>query len=292
MAGKSLPVYEIENFERANAEKGFYSNLFPVHLKKHHFITTPHKHDFYITVLFTKGHGKHEIDFNTYDIKPGAVFMLSPGQAHNWTLSKNIDGYIFFHSAEFFDMEFTEVKVENYPFFNSYQAVPMVYLSKKALAKVRLLFAEIQTEYVDERLMKFRKIRSLINEVYIELSRVYIPKHETKTKNKNYLLKLQKFEQLLDKNYKTIKSPAWYASQMAITEKHLNRICKECLNKTTTEVISNRIVVEAKRLLILSNFSITQIADELGYNDNSYFTRSFKKNAGITPALFIKQNRS
>lgn len=67
------------------------------HLKSSHkHIEKPHRHDFYVTVLFTHGSGVHEIDFQSYDVQPGSLFFLSPGQIHSWELSDDTEGYIFF----------------------------------------------------------------------------------------------------------------------------------------------------------------------------------------------------
>lgn len=292
MRQKHLPVYDIQHFRQPDGESGFYANTFKAHLKKHHFILSPHKHDFFTTVLFTRGSGVHRIDFNAYDIKPGTVFTLSPGQTHSWSLSEDIDGYIFFHTREFFNLHFTHLRVEDYPFFYSFHNPPFIQLRNHYLKNMEALFTELYDEYQDDRLMKFQKIRSLVSIVYVQLSRMYLPGKEKKEQKQkqNYLARLRKFEQLLDENYRTVKSPAAYAKMMGMSEKHLNRICKECLNKTTTEVISDRVILEAKRLLILSESSIAEVAEQLGYYDNSYFTRLFKKRTGQTPAAFIKSN--
>ena len=98
MASKStLAVLGLRHFTREHPE--FYVNTISSHLKTSHLhINKPHKHDFFAAFLFTKGSGKHEIDFNSYEVKPGAVFLLSPGQTHNWQLSGDAEGIIFFHS--------------------------------------------------------------------------------------------------------------------------------------------------------------------------------------------------
>src|ERR1700743_3098637 len=129
MAGKSFPVYDIDNFSYRGTERGFYASTFPDHLKQHaHLILAPHRHVFYVSVLFTKGSGIHEIDFNAYDIVPGCVFLLSPGQVHTSKLSKEIVGYIVFHDKEFYNLNFTHEKVENYPFFSSTENKPLIVL--------------------------------------------------------------------------------------------------------------------------------------------------------------------
>jgi AraC-like DNA-binding protein len=99
-------------------------------------------------------------------------------------------------------------------------------------------------------------------------------------------VKIKNLEQLLEKKFKEEKSAAFYASALHISLKHLNRICNEILKKTTTEVIVDRIILEAKRMLLDKNWTVNEIATELGYEDYSYFTRLFKKHVAMTPTAF------
>ncbi len=285
-----LPIYKIQHFKEKQDEAGIYANFFVPHIKHHHIVTFPHKHDFYLIVLFTKGSGTHEIDFITYDIKPGTVFMMTPGQLHNWTLSKDIDGYVFFHTKDFYDKGFATNSVLDYPFFNSIHNAPLITLQKKSFEKVSLIFREIVEEYQHTNLLKYKKIHALISLVYIEISRHYLS--ATKIENETYLLKLRKLERFIDTSFKFKKYPREYANLMNLSEKHLNRISKECLNKTTSALIAERITLEAKRLLIHSKYTVTEVASELGYDDTSYFSRFFKKNCGETPIKFLSKYRA
>nr|WP_305051013.1 AraC family ligand binding domain-containing protein [Elizabethkingia bruuniana] len=93
----SISVLHMGLFQENNASSGFYFNTMKGHLKSSHkHIEKPHRHDFYVTVLFTQGSGVHEIDFQSYDVQAGSLFFLSPGQIHSWELSDDTDGYIFF----------------------------------------------------------------------------------------------------------------------------------------------------------------------------------------------------
>jgi len=281
---KQLPIYSIKEFKHFNEDVSFYANLFVPHIKEHHFTTKPHKHDFYLLLLFTKGSGIHYVDFNSYPIKPGAVFMLSPGQVHSWKLSNNIDGYVFFHSKTFYDEGYTNEKITNYPFFNSTHNQPFVIVKKINLAPIELLFKEILKEYQQSKPLRLNKLHALVNILYIELTRIYTT--GKKIKNEKYLNAAKKLEYLIDVHYKEIKFPTEYASLMNMTERHLNRITKTCLSKTPTELISDRIILEAKRMLIHSDCIVSEVAEELGYFDSSYFSRFFKKKCGKTPAQF------
>lgn len=292
MENEQLPVYDIEDFRYWGKESNFYANTFKAHLKQHyHFILAPHRHDFYVGMLFTKGSGTHQIEFTNYEIKPGHVFMLSPGEVHDWKLSNDIEGYIFFHTKEFFDLHFTYEKVDNYPFYCCLRNNPLIVLKNKSREEIKEIFSEIVEEYKGTELLKFQKLSSLLNILYIALSRIYLPDKILQSKNLQYLGRLKELEHLIDKNFKKHKSPKDYAVMMHVSEKHLNRICKTCLNKTTTQLIVERIILEAKRMLVFATSSVSQIADELGYSTSSYFIRLFKNKTGQTPVEFIQNFR-
>ncbi len=289
MVQRAFPVFNIEHFKYLEETKDFYVNDFLTHLKEHHFINTPHKHDFYLVILFTKGSGSHEIDFLNYPIKPGSVFLMTPGQIHTWKLSEDINGYVFFHSKEFYDLNFNTRKVSDFPFYFSMHNSPLITLKNKEISKVETVFKEILEEYKGKAALKFQKLCALTDLLYIDLSRLYLPHKKIENQNKTYLSKLRKLEELIDLNYVTIKYPKDYAALMHMSEKHLNRICKSCLNKTTGDLISDRILLEAKRILVRYEYQVSRVAEDLGYMDTSYFVRFFKKRTGSTPLEFAKK---
>ncbi|MES1226114.1 MAG: AraC family transcriptional regulator [Bacteroidota bacterium] len=167
----------------------------------------------------------------------------------------------------------------------------MILLKNKYRRKINEIFSEIVDEYKRTELLKFQKISSLLNVLYITLSRIYLPDKIIQSKNFNYLGRLKQFDQLIEKHFMEYKYPKDYALLMHMSEKHLNRICKTCLNKTTSELIIERIVLEAKRRLAFAGNSVSQIADELGYSNSSYFIRFFKKKTGKTPVEFMHEFR-
>jgi AraC family transcriptional activator of pobA len=292
MQQKTLPVYDIAAFQHSGNDRDFYANDFRSHLKQNeHLVLLPHRHNFYMSVLFTAGNGSHEIEFNNYTIKPGCLFMLAPGQVHTWELPDNIDGYIFFHTKEFYDLNFTYEKVENYPFFSSLRNTPLIILKKLSLKKIEPMFREMVKEYRSNELMKFKKLCSMVNILYIELSREYLPQKMIDEQNQSYLARVRQLEELINKNFVDIKSPEKYARLMYVSEKHLNRMVKVSLNKTTSDLITERIILEAKRMLVFSKKTVSEIIVELGYTDNAYFFRFFKKKTAVTPADFLRQFR-
>ena len=280
-------VYEIKKFKRNFFHHNLYVNTFQNHLKEHRFIESLHRHDFYVLVLFTNGAGLHKIDFDTFDITKGSLFLMQPGQIHLWELSSDIDGYIVFFSKEIYNLHFRDKKIEEYLFFQSSKNKPELVLNTVEMKQIQPFFELMVNENQEDQLQKKDKMLNLLDCILIEILRIYNVDSSHSTSTYNH--KLKEFEILLEQFYKTEKSPSFYADKMAITLKHLNRISKNILNITITELIARRVILESKRIMVDQNKTIAQIADELGYSNYSYFSKLFKKNVGITPTEFVNQ---
>lgn len=287
---KKLPVYHIEDFQFY--AHSFYANDLASHIREHGFIEQSHRHNFYLSVLFTSGSGTHEIDFTSYKVRKGSLFLMKPGQSHRWNLSRNTKGYILFHTAEFYDTIFSGKRITDYPFFSPVHHSPVMYPNKTAQPFIESLFSKILETYrTNIPSLKFQTILALTDLLYLELSRIYLPGQLLQTHSPLYLEKLNELQQLIDEHYRVAKYPMQYADMMSISPKHLNRICKEVTGKTTSEIIVDRIILEAKRMLAQHGKSVNDIAAYLGFNDTSYFIRLFKKHAGEVPSAFIKKHR-
>lgn len=285
------PVLKLNQFQKSEPLNGFYVNSFSNHIainKK--LISKPHRHNFYLCVLFTQGSGTHEIDFNSHVICPGKVFFLRPGQTHSWRFDTKPEGFIFFHSKEFYEMQFLDHKLNTFPFFHSFQNPPALQLSPQQIEPTSKLLATIFAEYQRDDLLRNLKIVSLINTVYIDFTREYTAAISVeKVFSSRYLKLLEHLEHLINENFKKEKLPKFYAERLHITTKHLNRVVRETVNKTTSELISERIILEAKRLIVNSDESFTLISDSLEFSDHSYFSKLFKSRTGITPMDFRKK---
>ncbi|MDH4474666.1 MAG: helix-turn-helix transcriptional regulator [Fluviicola sp.] len=286
-----FPVLSIHQFDATGIEQELYVNRFSDHLQKHHVrIAHPHKHDFYLTVLITQGTGFHEIDFERYEVQAGAVFFMQPGQTHYWEFSPNVEGVIFFHSMAYYQWQFPNSQLSDFPFYFSRRNKPFLQLTDSETPKIADQFNRILQEFCADLPYRYSKIGSLLHCLYIDLSRRYaVEEPQNVIHIQPYAQRFKTFEETLNRDYKAEKSASYYAAQLHITIKHLNRICKEVTGKTSTEIITERVLLEAKRLLSTGSMNLNEIARELGYEEYAYFSRLFKQYCGESPRDFLKR---
>lgn len=289
---KRVSILQIDQFKHDNHDEDFHVNLLEDHLiTRHKDIAEPHSHNFYLAVLFTHGHGTHEIDFTTYEVKPGALFFLNPGQTHHWELSDDVKGYIFFHTRDYYELYYTGNKLSHFPFFYSMYSNPCVYLDATQATQITAYFKGIYVEGISNLPLQKPAVMSFINLIYVTCARLYSRSDSTgELHNENgYYQKFRQFEALIEAHFTEHKLPVYYASQLFITPRHLNRIAQAVTGKTATDVILDRVLLEAKKELVLRRGNFKSIAEILGYEDYAYFSRLFKLKTKETPGDFARR---
>jgi AraC-like DNA-binding protein len=291
----SISVLNIDLFQRGKNTSDFYFSTVQNHLiVGHRHLEKAHRHDFYATILFTKGSGVHEIDFQKYDVSAGSLFFMSPGQIHSWELSDDIEGYLFFCLQDFYEMHYVNQKLRNFPFFGSVNFPRKLQLNKDELKENIGLMQQLQKEYQSQSVMKDGLMLSLMSQIFILSTRQFSKDFDTlaSSASLSYFKHYQEFETVVEQYFTTEKSITFYASLLNITSKHLNRITQTVVHKTATDVITERVILEAKRMLMYLDESLGEIAFRLGYEEYSYFVRVFRKTSGMTPTQFIKMYKS
>ncbi|KGE14189.1 AraC family transcriptional regulator [Sphingobacterium deserti] len=251
------------------------------YLDRNKNLVFPHRHNFYHFLVFTAGSGTHSIDFERFDVQPWQIYFMSPGQIHSWHFEGDIQGFVVNFDRDFFKTFLLRPEsITNFSFFSGLvkDGVFMVGAEERAAVLnilTRLLdnvadhnFARVSLLYLFHVLEKQRGLNKGSN------SHVY-----------NHTL-LRNFLDLIESNYQTLRLPKEYAAMLYITPNHLNALSNEFLGISAGELIRNRIVLEAKRLLAIHDQAIADIAYTLNFNDNSYFTKFFKKATGLTPDEF------
>ena len=283
-----IPVFDICKVSDLKQDDLFISRFAP-YLQKHRDLYFPHKHTFYHLVLFTKGNGTHAIDFKTFDVTPGQIYFMVPGQVHSWDFEGDVDGYLVHFTESFFQSFLLKNEyLDQFQFFSGAVDDAVINIPPMLQSQIVTLFETLMDETEDPGRMSTDMIRSLLLQIFILLSRTAINDQEKQLPTYNYTL-ITNFRKLIEKNFATLKLPKDYAELLYITPNHLNAVCNDLLGISAGEVIRDRVLLEAKRLLINLNLTVVEISYQLNFSDNSYFTKFFKKYTGLTPEEFRKK---
>jgi len=286
----NFPIFNIRSLQSGSkAIASFSIDRLENHIRNFPDTKLPHSHDFYLIAFITQGGGQHTIDFVTYDVESFKVFFVTPGQIHAWEFSKDAKGFVIFFTSSFYQMLNLGQHLYELPFFHSTNKPSCLQMSPQRDARLILMCEEMIDEYNDEQYGRDKMLVDCLDIMLIRMSRYY---QETNIPNKTARTShLRKLEFLIEKYFRELKLPRDFAEKMHITPHHLNEICKIGLNKTLSEIIAERKMLEAKRQLAYTTDTVTKIADDLNFSDKSHFIRFFKKHSGKTPEQFREFER-
>ncbi|SOD14507.1 AraC family transcriptional regulator [Pedobacter xixiisoli] len=285
---KSIPVYDIQNFS-AYKNDGILVSRFGYYSQQHQHLHSAHRHSFYHLVFFTKGTGKQQIDFRTFDVKPNLIYFMIPGQVHSWNFESEPDGYLINFSASYFSsLLLKQEYLDKFSFFSGKPEEQVLVLDTSTSEKLVTIFEEILREGNTETPINDDLVKVLLLRLLIEVARATDLQNKEDINPYNHTI-LRNFQQLIEKNYTQLRLPKQYAELLYITPNHLNALCNDFLGNSAGKLIRDRIILEAKRLLINLDLRVVEIAEKLNFEDQSYFVKFFKKYEGTTPDRFRKQ---
>lgn len=281
---KNIPIRNIKTTKEASLGKFSIRKVQDI-LNGNDLQHDLHRHNFFFILLVQAGEGIHKIDFTSYPISERSVFILRPGQVHQLQLKAGATGYLMEFDATFY----------NPP--DKLSAQRLLKASRKHFCefepgrfeKLRYLLAGIFEEH-NNQLHGYRDaIRAALEMFFIEFVRQSNEPHITATSANTYTQeRFEEFTELLEKNISAQKQVSYYTNSMNLSSYQLNEITKTSVGKTASALIDEYTLLEAKRHLLATPNQVKEIADQLGYEDPSYFIRFFKKHAGLSPDAFRK----
>lgn len=290
MTKKLFPTYDICNLNtEKNSNELFSVDRFRGYVDSNPHLQEVHSHNYYHLVYFTEGSGEHLIDFEKFDAKSGTMYFMKPGQVHQWYFKEEYDGFVVNFSDNFLDwIGINSSLLHQFKFLQSILVQDhVVEISKYLRESVANAFEEMIIENQQNNQFSNLKIGFYLINMLIDIDRSL--KSSNHNTNDYQSLLLNNFQALIEQNFKTKKLPKEYAELLYITPNHLNALCKDVLGTSAGELIRSRIVLEAKRLLVNKEVSVTEIAYLLNFQDASYFVKFFKKYTNFTPEQFRKQ---
>jgi AraC-like DNA-binding protein len=255
---------------------------------RHFSVKYPHRHDFFEVLYLSKGSGFHIIDGNKYKIQPPCVFFMSPGQAHKIEFSSDIEGYIYIFTPEFYLINQTNPnRLIEFPFFFTIRQEnrPLILESEQDVEFLEILFRKGIAEIEKGDKFSVDLLRSVLDLILASCAVLYKSDEILLSKGRGNIV-VKKFLQLVEENYHKNLPVNEYAGMLAITPNHLTQTVTLLTGKTTRQIIKSKQVLEIKRLLVHTNLSVTEIAGRLNFPDQSYFTKFFKRETGISPLQY------
>ncbi|MCK9404427.1 MAG: AraC family transcriptional regulator [Chitinophagaceae bacterium] len=246
--------------------------------------------NYYSLIWITEGKGKVKADFSEYDFEQKTLFAFSPYQPFMLSAEKSLTGTAIQFHPDFYCIHMHQKEVAcNGVLFNNIYQPPFTFIDDISSSTLNLLTGQMKTEMQNPALAQYELLVSYLKIFLITASRLKIeqqPKAQLSITGFKEPFVLQKLKDAIEKDFKTKHSASDYASMLNISARALAKITKTHFNKTLTKLISERIIIEAKRELYLTNKAIKEIAYELGYDDEYYFSRFFKANADISPQMY------
>lgn len=241
--------------------------------------TKPHKHDHYYELIFLhEGEGIHEIEGQRFKVNCPELFLLRPGQMHYWQFTRIPKGYVILCKTDEFDpiqepyilrglqllMQYTHIQLDdkNYPL----ELLELLTESYKSTGDCR---SEIIHGFLQSLLFQMAELGRNSDSLQVMTHTTY-----------------QQFETLLIENIHTLHRVKEYADLMCTTPQNINAICQKQKGQPASEIISQMLLIEAKRYLLYTDSSIETVSEILSFSSATQFIRFFKKQSGFTPLQF------
>ncbi len=255
-------------------------------------IDTPHRHNYYTLILIEKGKGLHTIDFKNYPVNDYSLHVIYPGQVHCFNTDERPKGWVLNFNQEFLIQNgITNELVNQVYLYNSYGDSPPLPLQESSFEKFKNILEQIEEYSTGNMNYQYDALGALLKLVFITTSNLCAVKSENPMNQSiNEANILVKFKKLIDKKYAITHKVSDYADTLAISADYLNKYVKSQVGKSAKEIIQDRLIVEAKRLLIFSDKTNKELAFELGFEEPAHFSNFFKKMTQLTPKQFKTTN--
>ncbi|KQT15112.1 AraC family transcriptional regulator [Chryseobacterium sp. Leaf404] len=255
--------------------------------QKYNMLVNPHRTGFFHILWITKGQTTHTVDFNTVTLNENSLLFLNKDIVHSYS-SVPFEGKSILFTEDFFCRTLSDIQLlKNSLVFNNTYGVSSIELGSENRSAFKNLTALIEQEIKKGKDDFTPEI--LKNHLH---SIILIAERELTNKNAHKIIKgpdsdyVILLRDLLEDNFKLQKQVKFYASGLSVTEKRLNAATSKVLGKTVKQIIDDRIMLEAKRLLGHTNDSIKTIGYILGFDEPTNFIKYFKKHHNATPVEF------
>lgn len=253
----------------------------------------PYNRRKYYKISFIKGRNRAEYADKVISIKKNALLFATPKVPYHWIPEDpNQSGSFCVFTEDFFIKDKSYYNLEDLPIFQP-GGVPVFEIDDELAKEIETLFEKIKKEIDSDYVFKYDLIRNYVLEL-IHYGQKLQPASKISASNDASLRVVSLFIELLERQFPIesweqrlqLKTAKDYADRLAVHVNYLNKRLKESTGKTTTELISDRIVQEAKILLKQTRWNVSEISYALGFEEIAHFSNFFKRKTTFTPLEF------
>ncbi len=250
-------------------------------------VTTPHRTNFYHIIWIQSGSTTHYVDFNPINVTSNTILFVPKDCVNLFDSSGDYDGIAIIFTDDFFCKTTNDTKfLKGSILYNNLHEITQINIDQSTLELSNILKdMELELSKPHDS-FQYDILRNLLHNFLLQSEREKQKQGYKEIKPSADLDYFLLFKDLLDKNFKTDKSVSKYASAISISEKRLNKATSQIIGKSPKQLIDDRVLLEAKRLLVHSSISIKEIAFELGFEEPTNFIKYFKKHNSTTLSEF------
>ncbi len=246
----------------------------------------PHNHDYEELIVADEGKLEHFIDFRSSSLDAPFVSFVTKGKVHRvkpGIKNGKCKMWVMRFKSEFIP----ETTFQLYSYYHDHANISMQRggCFSRMVTLCEMMFGEMQQSIPD-----YSIVRHLLSALFTMIESERKKQHPDETgiqKTQNTTFK--NFLKILEENFHRPDGVAFYAEKLFMSARNLNLICQNILQKSVSEIIETRKLIEAKNLLINSEKTVSEIGFDLGYNEKAYFSNVFKKKSGQTPTEFREE---
>jgi len=251
-------------------------------------LSRPKRFNSFAVYWIQAGSGTFWADLGSYPFAAGSLLFFVPYQAIRVVAEAPVRGLALQFHANFLCIETYHEEVGcNGVLFNDIYGVPSIALVPPSDQEIAGLIGSLEHEMQEEGLAHVELLLSYLKILLVKATRLKLEQQPIDWQTSGRVpAVLDELKQLVEANFRTLHTPAEYARRLHITPKALGKLVKTHLHKTLTELIRDRVLKQAKWDLLHTLKSVKQIAAEVGFADELYFSRLFKRATGCAPTFF------
>ncbi|MCA9934518.1 MAG: helix-turn-helix domain-containing protein [Ardenticatenaceae bacterium] len=286
---KNIPLHKFEDpreFSRQDSLATPFEIARIDNLAEMTVTAVPHRHTYYEIFWILGGAGMHYVDFDEYRFLPNTFFFITPGQIHYPEIEKPLSGYVLLFTEDFLSMSRLDRDfLRGFDFFHRIDHPPTLRLTGEQGRPFTTLCEQMQSEYHGDGYGRLVILQSLLQNFLVLLQRAYNTTPTNADLRASEKL-TQDYIRLIDQYFIEKQTVQDYAALLGITAGYLTEATHETLGIPASHLIRQRLIVEAKRLLVHSNRTVAEIGYYLNFADPSYFARFFKRESNFSPTQF------